>query len=162
MATDLQLIYKENPMQILTQLIHPAIMLILFAYFLYTGYLGWQTRRTRTAQGELKKQLIRDRYHSRHYALGAIVLGIMVVGSIGGIASTYFSYGELTVDAHLIVGLVMTALIAISASLSPFMQKGNAFARNCHIGINVSLTLFFGWQTVTGLGIVQQILFPTV
>jgi hypothetical protein len=25
----------------------------------------------------------------------------MVVGSIGGIASTYFSYGELTVDAHL-------------------------------------------------------------
>jgi hypothetical protein len=149
-------------MQVLTQLIHPIIMLGLFGYFIYAGYLGWQARRTRTAQGEEKKQLISGRYASRHYNLGAIALAVMVVGAIGGIASTYFSYGELTVDAHLIVGLVMTGAIAISAALAPLMQKGNIWARNFHIGINVTLTLFFGWQTITGLGIVREILFPPV
>jgi hypothetical protein len=147
-------------MEILTQFIHPTIMLVLFGYFLYAGYLGWQTRRTRTATGDIKKELIQGRYSSRHYNLGAIALAIMVLGSIGGIASTYFSYGELTVDAHLIVGLTMTGAIAIAASLVPFMQKGNAIARNVHIGINITLTLLFAWQTVTGFGIVLQILFP--
>jgi hypothetical protein len=148
-------------MEVLTQLIHPVIMLVLFCYFLYTGYLGWQTRRTRTAQGETKKQLIQGRYNSRHHTLGAIALAITVVGSIGGMASTYFSYSELTVDAHLIVGLSMTVMIAIAAALTPWMQKGNILARNVHIGINLTLTLLFGWQTITGFGIVQQILFPT-
>jgi hypothetical protein len=149
-------------MQILTQLIHPVIMLGLFGYFLYAGYLGWQSRRTRTAQGEEKKQLISGRYANRHYNLGAIALAVMVIGSLGGIASTYFSYGELTVDAHLIIGLGMTGAIAISAALAPFMQKGNVLARNLHIGINATLTILFGWQTITGLAIVQQIIFPTV
>jgi uncharacterized membrane protein len=74
----------------------------------------------------------------------------------------YFSYGELTVDAHLIIGLGMTGAIAISAALAPFMQKGNVLARNLHIGINATLTILFGWQTITGLAIVQQIIFPTV
>jgi uncharacterized membrane protein len=148
-------------MQVLTQLIHPIIMLTLFGYFLYAGYLGWQARRTRNAQGEAKKQLISGRYAHRHHNLGSIALAVMVIGSLGGITSTYVSYGELTVDAHLIVGLVMTAAIAISAALAPFMQKGNALARNFHIGINITLTIFFGWQTITGLGIVREILFGT-
>jgi hypothetical protein len=147
--------------QVLTQLIHPLIMFILFGYFLYTGYLGWQTRRTRTAQGDAKKQLIQGRYNSRHHLFGSIALAVMVVASIGGIASTYFSYGELTVDAHLIVGLSMTGLIAIAAALTPWMQKGNTFARNVHVGINLTLTGCFGWQAITGIGIIQQILFPT-
>jgi Protein of unknown function (DUF4079) len=86
----------------------------------------------------------------------------MVIGLIGGIASTYFSYGELTVDAHLIVGLGMTAAISITADLTPFMQKGNHLARNLHIGINIVLMMFFGWQAITGFGIIQQILFPPV
>jgi len=41
-------------------LIHPIVMGGLFAYTLWTGYLGWQWRRVRTIQSEisdLKKQL---------------------------------------------------------------------------------------------------------
>ncbi|WOG90530.1 hypothetical protein DCAR_0209774 [Daucus carota subsp. sativus] len=41
-------------------LIHPIVMGVLFAYTLYTGYLGWQWRRVRTIQneiGELKKEV---------------------------------------------------------------------------------------------------------
>jgi hypothetical protein len=149
-----------DTLQLLSQFIHPVIMLLLFAYFLYAGYLGWQIRRTRKAQGEEKKELIKQRYNASHHQLGAIALSVMVLGSIGGMASTYFSYGELTVDAHLLVGLGMTGAIAITASLTPYMQKGNIWARNTHIAINISLLTFFGWQVVTGFGIVLQILYP--
>jgi hypothetical protein len=69
-------------MQVLTQLIHPVIMLALFGYFLYAGYLGWQARRTRNARGEEKKQLIGGRYASRHHNLGSIALAVMVIGSM--------------------------------------------------------------------------------
>jgi hypothetical protein len=71
----------------------------------------------------------------------------MVLGSIGGMASTYFSYGELTVDAHLIVGLTMTAIIAISAALVPFMQKGNTVV-GCQVG--------FGWEKPRCAGLLTQ------
>lgn len=39
----------------LVSLIHPAIMDILFLSTLWTGYLGWQWRRTRTIPEELKQ-----------------------------------------------------------------------------------------------------------
>jgi hypothetical protein len=148
-------------MELLIQLIHPITMLSLLGYFLYIGYLGWQVRRTRTAVGETKKTLIKGRYQNRHHNLGAIALSVMVLGSLGGIAITYIGYGKLYVDAHLLVGLGMTGLIAISASLTPYMQKGNNWARNLHIGANAGLLGLFGWQAVTGFGIVQEILFPT-
>jgi uncharacterized membrane protein len=51
----------------------------------------------------------------------------------------------------------MTALIAVSASLSPFMQKGNMWARYTHIALNVGLLGLFGWQAITGMQIVQRI-----
>ncbi len=38
----------------LVSLIHPATMAILFASTLWTGFLGWQWRRTRTIPDELK------------------------------------------------------------------------------------------------------------
>jgi len=54
--------------------------------------------------------------------------------------------------------LGMTAIIAISASLTPLMQKGNNVARYTHIFLNVTLLGLFGWQAVTGVEIVQRII----
>jgi uncharacterized membrane protein len=82
----------------------------------------------------------------------------MVVGSVAGMAVTYINNGKLFVGPHLLAGLGMTALIAASASLSPFMQKGQNWARFTHIALNVVLLGLFGWQAVTGVGIVQQII----
>jgi hypothetical protein len=39
------------------------------------------------------------------------------------------------------------------------MQKGNIWARNTHIALNIFLLTFFGWQVVTGFGIVLQIFY---
>ena len=52
----------------------------------------------------------------------------------------------------------MTALVAVSASLSPLMQKGQDWARNAHIAINLAIVGIFGWQALTGVEIVLKIL----
>jgi Protein of unknown function (DUF4079) len=137
---------------------HPILMWVLFALTLYAGYLGFQIRRTRSAEGDLKKELIKGKFNVKHHQFGSVVLALMVLGSIGAIAVTYINSGKLFVAPHLIAGLSMTGLIATSASLSPFMQKGKEWARYTHIALNVVIVGLFGWQAITGIQIVQNIL----
>jgi Protein of unknown function (DUF4079) len=138
--------------------IHPALMWILLATTLYAMYLGFQIRKTRSATGEEKKQLIQGKYNLRHYQLGSIVLAVMVLGTLGGMAATYINNGKLFVGPHLLAGLGMTGAIAVSASLSPYMQKGADWARYSHIGINLVLVGLFGWQAVSGVEILLRII----
>lgn len=140
------------------QFAHPVMMWGLLAYMLYAAYQGFQVQRTRNAQGEEKKELIKGKFNVRHFQSGSIALAVMVVGAIGGMAVTYINNGKLFVQPHLIVGLVMTAIIACSAALSPFMQKGANWARATHISLNFLLLGFFVWQGITGVQIVQRIL----
>jgi hypothetical protein len=140
-----------------SQFAHPLIMWVILALAIYALYLGIQVQRTRYVDGDLRKDLIKGRYNVKHYQVGSVLLGLMVVGAIGGMAVTYINNGKLFVGPHLLAGLGMTALIAISASLSPFMQKGQNWARFTHIALNVVLLGLFGWQAVTGVEIVQRI-----
>jgi uncharacterized membrane protein len=138
--------------------IHPAVMWILLATSLYAMYLGFQIRNTRTATGEDKKKLIQGKFNVRHYQIGSIVLAVMVLGSVGAIAVTYINNGKLFVGPHLIVGLGMTCAIAVSASLSPYMQKGLEWARYSHIAINLGIVGLFGWQAFSGVEILLRII----
>jgi MFS family permease len=138
--------------------LHPALMWVVFGTCLYAGYLGWQIRQTRSTTGDEKKKLIQGKFNDRHHKLGSIVLALMVLGSIGALAVTYINNGKLFVGPHLIAGLGMTGLIAISASLSPYMQKGQDWARSTHIGINVIIVGLFGWQAVSGVEILLRII----
>lgn len=139
---------------------HPLTMWILLGFTIYALYLGLQIRRTRGAEGEAKKELIKQKFNVKHHQIGSLLLAIMVVGSISGMAVTYINNQKLFFGAHLLAGLGMTALIALSASLTPLMQKGNDLARNTHIVLNIALLGLFGWQAVTGMQIVQRILQP--
>jgi Protein of unknown function (DUF4079) len=137
---------------------HPITMWALLALTLYTMYLGVQIRRTRAAEGDAKKELIKQKFNLKHHQASSLLLALMVMGTIGGMAATYINNQKLFVGPHLLAGLGMTALIAISASLTPLMQKGNGIARYSHISINIALLGLFGWQAVTGTQIVQKIL----
>jgi MFS family permease len=141
-----------------SQFAHPILMWVLLVATLYAGYLGFQVRRTRNAAGDEKKELVKGRFNIRHYQLGSILLACMVLGSMVALAVTYINNGKLFVGPHLIAGLGMTGLIATSAALSPYMQKGHDWARYSHIGLNLVLVGLFAWQAVTGMQIVQNIL----
>ncbi|GAB4536388.1 MAG: DUF4079 domain-containing protein [Pleurocapsa sp.] len=137
---------------------HPIIMWVLLGLTVYAMYLGLQIRKTRSADKDTRKELIKKNFNQRHHQIGSILLSLMVLGSVGGMAVTYINNGKLFVGPHLLVGLAMTAMIAVSASLVPYMQKGNEIARYTHISLNVVLLGLFGWQAISGMEIVQKIL----
>ncbi len=137
---------------------HPLMMWVLLGLSIYALYLGIQVRRTRSAEGDTRKELIKGKFNLKHYQIGSILFALMVLGTLGGMAVTYINNGKLFVGPHLLVGLTMTGLISISAALSPYMQKGQDWARYTHIILNISLLGLFGWQAVSGMDIVQRII----
>ncbi len=144
--------------KVYSQFLHPILMWVLLALTIYALYLGMKVRKIRSAEGEEKKALIKGKYNQRHYQIGSLILALMVMGSIGAMAITYLNSGKLFVNPHLLVGLGMTGLIAVSASLSPLMQKGVDWARYTHIALNMTILGLFGWQAVTGMKIVQNVI----
>ena len=136
---------------------HPILMWMLLGITVYALYLGVQSSKIRSADKETRKELIKKNFTQRHYKMGSILLALMVLGNIGGMAVTYINNGKLFVGPHLLAGLGMVALIAVSASLVPYMQKGNSLARNTHVSLNVLLLGLFGWQAISGMQILQKI-----
>ncbi len=139
-----------------SQLIHPVIMLSTLLLLSYISYLGFQLRYIRISGQRTSKELIKK--NNRHYQLGALLLIIIVLGNLGGMAITYINNDKLFFSPHLLVGLSMTGLIAISTSLVPFMQKGNNLARHAHMVLNLCIVVLFAWQAVSGIEIVQKII----
>ena len=137
--------------------LHPLLMAALLAASGYAMLLGIKAKKTRTADAEERKQLIKGQFARRHFQIGSILLAVMVLGTIGGMAVTYLNNGKLFVGPHLLVGLAMTGLFAIAAYLSPFMQQGNLIARKVHVGLNMTVMTLFLWQSVTGLQILNKI-----
>jgi hypothetical protein len=138
--------------------VHPVLMWVLLAATLYAMYLGIQARRTRLADAETRKELIKGKFALKHHKVGSVLMAFMVLGTIGGMGATYLESGKLFVGPHLLVGLGMAGLITTSAALVPFMQKGSETARLTHISLNVVLVGLFGWQALTGVQIVQRLL----
>ncbi|MGL6344825.1 MAG: DUF4079 domain-containing protein [Waterburya sp.] len=136
---------------------HPILMWVLLGLTVYALYLGIQSSKIRSADKETKKELIKKNFAQRHHKIGSIILAFMVLGSIGAMAVTYINNGKLFVGPHLLAGLGMTALIAVSASLVPYMQKGNNLARSTHVSLNILLLGLFGWQAISGMQIVKKI-----
>lgn len=148
-------------LQPLVTFFHPAIMWVLFGLSIYALYLGVQIRRTRLAPADVRKELIPKKFAVKHHQAGSLLLALMVLGAIGGMAVTYINNGKLFVGPHLLAGLGMTGLIAVSASLTPLMQKGADWARYTHIFLNIAILGLFGWQAISGMQIVQRILQPS-
>jgi hypothetical protein len=143
--------------------VHPALMWALLALSGYGLFLGIKAKKTRTAAtAEERKPLIKGQYAKRHQRIGQLILGVMVLGTLGGMAVTYLNNGKLFVGPHLLVGLGMTTLVAIAASLTAPMQQGNLVARKVHVGLNMTVLTLFAWQAFTGVQIVLKLLQPEV
>jgi len=137
--------------------LHPLLMWALLALSGYGMFLGIKAKKTRTADAETRKTLIKGQFAKRHHQIGSALLAVMVFGSFGGMAVTYLNNGKLFVGPHLLVGIAMTCLIALAAALTPLMQQGNLIARKAHVGLNMLMMTLFLWQAVSGMQILNKI-----
>jgi len=137
--------------------LHPLLMLGLLALSSYGMLLGIKAKKTRTADAETRKQLIKGQFAKRHFQIGSLILAITVLGTFGGMAVTYLNNGKLFVGPHLLVGIGMTCLIALAVSLIPLMQQGNLIVRKVHVGLNMAMMTLFLWQAVSGFQILNKI-----
>ena len=137
--------------------LHPLTMWALLALSGYAMFLGIKAKKTRTADAETRKELIKGQYARRHFQIGSLILAITVLGTFGGMAVTYLNNGKLFVGPHLLVGIGMTCLIALAVSLTSLMQQGNLIARKVHVGLNMAMMTLFLWQAVSGFQILNKI-----
>ena len=137
---------------------HPITMWTLFGLSIYALYLGIQSRRTRTADKEVRKELVKKQFALKHHKVGSIILALIVLSNMGAMAVTYINNGKLFLGSHLLAGLSMVSILAVSTALVPYMQKGNEVARYSHISLNITMLGIFGWQAVTGMQILQRII----
>ncbi|MBF2026266.1 MAG: DUF4079 domain-containing protein [Oscillatoriales cyanobacterium C42_A2020_001] len=135
---------------------HPVLMLGTVLGGLYALYLGALVRRTRTADAEVRKELIKGKFNQKHFQLGSVLLAIWVLGGISGMAATYTLYQKLFVSPHLIVGLISVGLVALAAMFAPLMQQGKEWARIAHITCTSLLIGAVFYQSFTGLKIVLK------
>ncbi|MEG4855429.1 DUF4079 domain-containing protein [Microcoleus sp. B5-D4] len=56
-----------------------------------------QIRRTRLADGDIKKEMVKGGFAIRHHQIGSILLALMVIRAIGGITVTYINNGKIMV-----------------------------------------------------------------
>ena len=136
--------------------VHPLLMWVLFGLSGYAMVLGIKAKKTRTADAETRKQLIKGQYAKRHFQIGGALLAVMVLGTFGGMAVTYLNNGKLFVGPHLLVGIGMTCLVALAVALIPLVQQGNLIARKAHVGLNMLMMTLVLWQAVTGKQIVNK------
>ena len=74
-------------------------------------FLGIKAKKTRTADAETRKTLIKGQFAKRHYVYGSAVLAVMVLGTFGGMAVTYLNNGKLFVGPHLLVGIALSSVL---------------------------------------------------
>lgn len=137
---------------------HPALMSATLAGTFYALYLGIQIRRTRNAPAEVRKQMLKEKYGSKHYYSGSGLLVFWAIGSSIGVTATYILYNKLFFSSHLVGGLSIIGLAAIAVALVPLMRDGKQWARTAHIISVVAIAIVSLSQTVTGLEIVRDIL----
>ena len=138
--------------------VHPLMEWILLGLGGWVLYLGIKAKKFRTGTSEQRKALVSGKFAQRHYLWGSLFLSAMVIGNLGGMAVTYINNEKLFVDAHLLVGLIMSGMVAIGASLSPLMQRGNLIARKVHVGLGMAMLVLFLWQAFTGMEILNKII----
>ena len=138
--------------------VHPLSEWGLLAMGGWALYLGIKAKKTRTGTPEQRKELVKGKFAQRHYLWASLFLAVMVIGNLGGMAVTYINNGKLFVDSHLLVGLAMSGMVAVGASLSPLMQRGNLIARKAHVGLGMGMLTLFLWQAFSGMNILNRIL----
>lgn len=93
-----------------------------------------------------------------HAIAGAILVFLVFLLLLIGIVGTIGHYGSLGHSPHLYAGLLVVALVSISAISATQIRPRQSWARSLHIGTNFLLFIGFVFVTFTGWSVVQKYL----
>ncbi|MEA5513873.1 DUF4079 domain-containing protein [Nodularia sp. UHCC 0506] len=100
----------------------------------------------------------RRQMRSLHYIIGITMVSLVLLLLAIGIVGTLGHFGSLGHSSHLIAGLIVVALVLLSAFSATQISIRRSWARPLHIGVNVILFGGFAWVSLTGWIVVQKYL----
>jgi Protein of unknown function (DUF4079) len=95
---------------------------------------------------------------SLHYAIGWILVALVLLLLGIGIVGTLGHYGNLGHSPHLLAGLMVVALVLCSAGTASQISPERPWAKPLHISINALLFFGLSWVSWTGWTVVQKYL----
>ena len=126
--------------------------LSLLAYF-FLGVTGVWMFRARTSRQPRPNWL-----RSLHYTIGISIVSLVLLLLAIGIIGTLGHFGSLGHSPHLFAGLIVVALVLLSAGSATQISAKRPWARTLHIGANIALLVGFSWVSLTGWTVVQKYL----
>jgi hypothetical protein len=93
-----------------------------------------------------------------HLAIGAILVGLVLLLLAIGLVGTIGHYGSLGHSSHLFAGVSVVFLVLVAAVSGLSIHPEQPLARPLHIGTNLLLLLGFIYVSLTGWTVVQKYL----
>jgi len=93
-----------------------------------------------------------------HLTMGIAILGLVLLLLGIGIVGTLGHYGSLGHSFHLVAGLTVVNLVALSVWSAVQISPANPWARPFHVSINLGLLVAFILVSLTGWDVVQKYL----
>ncbi|WP_138497759.1 DUF4079 domain-containing protein [Nostoc sp. PA-18-2419] len=95
---------------------------------------------------------------SLHNLMGISMVILVLLLLAIGIVGTLGHFGSLGHSSHLVSGLIVVALVLLSAFSAGQISSTKPWARPLHIGVNIILFVGFIWVSLTGWTVVQKYL----
>ncbi|MBD0300719.1 MAG: DUF4079 domain-containing protein [Tolypothrix sp. T3-bin4] len=134
--------------------------LSLLAYLLLavTGVLMFQMRTSRRLPFLSAFGGGNEKVRDLHFVIGCCMVSLVMLLLVIGIVGTYGHFGSLGHSSHLLAGLIVVALVLVSAFSATQISARKSWARPLHIGTNIILFIGFAWVSLTGWIVVQKYL----
>lgn len=95
---------------------------------------------------------------SIHYAIGSILVGLVLLLLTVGIVGTLGHFGSLGHSPHLFAGITVVTLVIVSAVSATQIHPKRPWVRHLHVGTNIALLASLIWVLLTGWVVVQKYL----
>jgi hypothetical protein len=135
-----------------------GLSLLAYLFLAITGILMLRIRTTQAQPAGVSLPWNRSQMRAFHYIIGITMVSLVLLLLAVGIVGTLGHFGSLGHSSHLIAGLVVVALVLISAFSATQISAEKTWARPLHIGLNILLFTGFAWVSFTGWAVVQKYL----
>lgn len=135
-----------------------GLSLLAYLFLAITGIWMLRMRTTGEQPAGVLLPWNREQMRMLHYIIGITMVSLVLLLLAVGIVGTLGHFGSLGHSSHLIAGLVVVALVLISAFSATQISAEKTWARPLHIGLNILLFIGFAWVSFTGWTVVQKYL----